>query len=79
MGTVVKTLSGQPGQGTAPARSRLRRKARRPMDNPLALEDDLLALARAVPDEEWAGLPQDFNENLDHYLYGTPRKAARRV
>lgn len=58
-----------------PARNGSRRV--RPMGrevDPLALENDLLELARSVPDREWARLPRDFNANLDHYLYGTPKK-----
>lgn len=27
-----------------------------------------------VPDELWAELPADGSENLDHYLYGAPKK-----
>jgi len=44
----------------------------------LTLEDDLLAIGMRVPPEERAKLPRDFNENLDHYLYGAPRKKPRR-
>jgi hypothetical protein len=28
-----------------------------------------------VPPEEWAALPPDLSENLDHYLYGVPKKS----
>ncbi len=31
-----------------------------------------------VPPEEWAKIPPDFLDNLDHYLYGTPKKPAKR-
>lgn len=34
-------------------------------------------LMRDVPDEEWERLPKDLCDNLDHYLYGHPRKEAR--
>ena len=27
-----------------------------------------------VPDEEWAKLPPDLSFNLDHYIYGTPKR-----
>jgi len=27
-----------------------------------------------VPSEEWNRLPADLSENLDHYVYGTPRR-----
>jgi hypothetical protein len=37
--------------------------------------DDLLReLAKEIPQEEWDKLPNDLNDNLDHYLYGTPKK-----
>jgi len=32
------------------------------------------ALAREVPDEEWAKVPTDLAANVDHYLYGTPKR-----
>ena len=31
-------------------------------------------ISSQVPDEEWAKLPTDGAENLDHYLYGAPKK-----
>jgi len=31
-------------------------------------------IAREVPDEVWDQLPTDLSENLDHYLYGAPKK-----
>ena len=37
------------------------------------IEDVLEELAREVPEEDWNRLPADLTDNLDHYLYGTPR------
>ena len=37
------------------------------------IEDELAALAADVPESEWAKLPDDLTDNLDHYLYGTPK------
>ena len=31
-------------------------------------------IARSVPDQEWAKIPSDASYQLDHYLYGTPKK-----
>ena len=31
-------------------------------------------IARRVPDEEWAKIPSDASYQLDHYLYGAPKK-----
>jgi hypothetical protein len=41
---------------------------------PPAIEDILRALAAEVPQEEWDALPVDLIDNLDHYIYGTPRR-----
>ena len=38
------------------------------------IEDLLNELAKEVPQEEWDRLPSDLNDNLDHYLYGVPKK-----
>jgi hypothetical protein len=38
-----------------------------------SLEEKIAAIVAAVPEEEWAKLPADLSDNLDHYIYGTPR------
>jgi hypothetical protein len=38
------------------------------------IEDVLAAIAAEVPQEEWDRLPADLTDDLDHYLYGTPRR-----
>jgi hypothetical protein len=40
----------------------------------LPIEDVLAQLASEVPQEEWKRLPPDLTDNLDHYLYGTPKR-----
>ncbi len=46
--------------------------------SPMAVGEELLALVdaiwSAVPEEELAQLPPDLSANLDHYLYGTPKR-----
>jgi hypothetical protein len=32
-------------------------------------------ISEDIPDEEWDKIPNDSSINLDHYLYGAPRKA----
>jgi len=32
-------------------------------------------LSSAIPDEEWAKLPEDGSVNIDHYLYGAPKRS----
>jgi hypothetical protein len=39
-----------------------------------AIEEVLADLARGVPKAEWDKLPRDLTDNLDHYLYGTPKR-----
>ena len=35
----------------------------------------LVKLAKNMPQEERDKFPPDYSENLDHYLYGTPKKS----
>jgi hypothetical protein len=37
--------------------------------------DELLAEIAAMPAEEIAKLPPDLSDPLDHYIYGTPKRA----
>ncbi len=39
-----------------------------------SLLDKLETISKRVPDEVWATLPTDGAENIDHYLYGAPKK-----
>ncbi len=38
------------------------------------IEDLLTQFAAEVPPEDWSRLPPDLTDNLDHYLYGTPKR-----
>jgi hypothetical protein len=39
-----------------------------------SIEEKLAVLAADVPNEEWDKLPKDLSANIDHYLYGTPKR-----
>jgi hypothetical protein len=39
-----------------------------------SIEDELWEIASQVPEEEWERVPADLTDNLDHYLYGTPKE-----
>lgn len=51
-------------------RKRAPRKAKR---EPNVFER-IAALAEHIPAEELAGIPTDSARNLDHYLYGSPKR-----
>ena len=38
------------------------------------ITDVLAAIAAAIPTAELATLPSDFTDQLDHYIYGTPKR-----
>jgi hypothetical protein len=38
------------------------------------IEDVLAELAAEVSEEDWNGVPHDLAKNVDHYLYGTPKR-----
>ena len=41
--------------------------------NAPTIEETLAAIVADVPKEEWDRLPADLSDNLDHYIYGTPK------
>lgn len=41
--------------------------------NAPTIEETLAAIVADVPKEEWDRLPPDLSDNLDHYVYGTPK------
>lgn len=67
--------SGEPSRITHVEELRLLPIGEMPYD-PAArpIEDVLAELAGEVPEEDWNRLPPDLTDNLDHYLYGTPRR-----
>jgi hypothetical protein len=40
----------------------------------LSIEEKIQRIAAEIPDSAWDNLPTDLSDNLDHYLYGTPKK-----
>jgi hypothetical protein len=38
-----------------------------------SLEEKIADIVARVPEEEWAKLPSDLGDHLDHYIYGTPK------
>ncbi len=58
-----------------PARKRVAKKApAEHVQRDPTLLADLLAIARSLPEESRRNLPRDGARNLDHYLYGSPKK-----
>ncbi len=39
-----------------------------------SIEDELAEIAAQIPADAWDELPDDLNDHLDHYLYGTPKE-----
>lgn len=38
-----------------------------------SLEEKMRDILARVPKDEWDNLPIDMGDNLDHYIYGTPK------
>lgn len=56
-------------------KTRIRRAARPASDDRARpIEETLAELARDVPQADWDRLPPDLTDNLDHYLYGAPKR-----
>jgi hypothetical protein len=45
-----------------------------PEQAPPSIEDVLAKLASEVPAEDWQRLPGDLTDQIDHYVYGTPKR-----
>ena len=41
------------------------------------LWETIAEIARSIPEQDWARIPSDASYQLDHYLYGAPRRPAR--
>ena len=54
------TLSARKTAGTAPKMPRIARIVQR--------------LGRMIPDEELRRFPKDLSSQIDHYVYGTPKR-----
>jgi len=39
-----------------------------------AIEDEIADIAAELPESAWRALPEDLTDQLDHYLYGTPKQ-----
>jgi len=69
------SASGKPLRVTEVEELRVRRAGEAAYDaTARPIEDVLAELAAEVPEEDWQRLPPDLTDNLDHYLYGTPRR-----
>ena len=39
-----------------------------------SIEEEIAAIWSDVTQEQWASLPSDLSEQIDHYVYGTPKQ-----
>jgi hypothetical protein len=46
----------------------------RTQGQPLSIEDEIDRIWADVPESEWDRLPPDLTDQLDHYIYGTPKR-----
>ncbi|MEX2264558.1 MAG: hypothetical protein WD696_21570 [Bryobacteraceae bacterium] len=55
-------------------------KTKKPDINPVtgfrrgSIQDKIRQIGMQIKKEDWEGLPDDWAENFDHYLYGTPKR-----
>lgn len=45
-----------------------------PPETDVSIIDRLLGISKEVSERDWAELPSDFAKNVDHYLYGSPKR-----
>lgn len=49
-------------------------EGKKPEDRPI--EDVIADIVADVPASEWEKVPTDLSANLDHYLYGAPKRGS---
>ena len=57
-----KAMSRKPDRSIVPAQDKR------------SIEEIIAEHSRDIPDEEWNKLPPDLSYNIDHYVYGTPKR-----
>jgi len=69
---LVQRLTQEQAQAKPPSASQ---PEAAPVNKPIW--DKFEEIAAGIPKEVWDKIPADSSEQLDHYLYGTPRRPAR--
>lgn len=63
-GTTVQVVLAESPEGIGAARSAAK-----------SIEREIAEIVAGVPAADWARLPADLSEQLDHYIYGTPKQS----
>ncbi len=71
---IIETIRVMPEQQQLEALEYLRQKAEETKPKKRKLMVKLEELRKNVPEEAWAEVPKDSSLNVDHYLYGSPKK-----
>lgn len=66
----VRMWEGERPKGAQPPAE----ESAEPRRQKLSIEDKIAQIVADVPPEVWDNLPDDLSEQLDHYLYGTPKR-----
>lgn len=48
----------------------------RKVETPKPIWEEIIEASRRIPDEELEGLPIDLAANVDHYVYGLPKRTS---
>ena len=61
-----------------PRRNAAKKESLEELKRRVAAKDPLMAailkISESVPKEDWKKLPRDLSYNLDHYIYGVPKR-----
>lgn len=60
--------------GNVPFLTRKVEVVEEPIVMPFSLENVILEISSQIPEEEQKKVPPDFLDQLEHYIYGTPKK-----
>ena len=72
---IIETIRVLPEEKQLEALEYLKQKVHEVKPKKRKLMVKLEELRKIVPEEAWAEVPKDSSINVDHYLYGSPKKA----
>jgi len=65
----MKRATGETNSATPSMRKAARRSPKIPR-----IARVVQRLGRMIPEEEWRGIPKDLSSQVDHYVYGLPKR-----
>ncbi len=72
--SLIQKLRGLPPEQQRELLNFVEKLEQQSAQKPKTIWEEIREIVADMPDEVWKNIPRDGSENLDHYLYGAPKK-----